>query len=79
MIQLTSVVPKAKEKPSWTHIGTHALGLGLISVSEGDSQKKRKKFGKDIENQEGRLDLSHYDAECQKPVVAPAVGFEPTT
>ncbi len=62
VIQLPSVVPKAKEKPSWTHIGTHSLGLGLISVSEGDSQKKRKKLGKDIENQEERLDLSHYDA-----------------
>ena len=79
VIQLTSVVPKAKEKPSWTHIETHSLGLGLISVSEGDSQKKRKKFGKDIENQEESPYLSHYDAECQKPVVAPAVGFEPTT
>ena len=48
-------------------------------MSQGVSQDLRKKFGKDIENQEGRLDLSHYDAECQKPVVAPAVGFEPTT
>ena len=28
VIQLPSVVPKAKENPSWTHIGTHALGLG---------------------------------------------------
>ena len=38
----------------------------------------RKKFGKDIENQEESPCLSHHDAECQNPVVAPAVGFEPT-
>ena len=79
VIQLPSVVPKAKDKPSRTHIGTDSLGLGHLSVSEGDSQKKRKKFGKHIENQEESPCLSHYDAECQKPVVAPAVGFEPTT
>ena len=79
MIQLPSDVPKAKEKPSRTHKGTQSLGSGHLSVSEGDSQKKRKKFGKDIENQEESPCLSHYNAECQKPVVAPAVGFEPTT
>ena len=79
MIQLPSVVPKAKEKPSWTHIGTHALGLGRLSVSEGDSQKKRKKFSKKFESEEESPCLSHYVAECQNPVVAPAVGFEPTT
>ena len=79
MIQLHSVVPKAKEKPSWKHKGTQALGLGRFSVSEVVSQDLRKKFDKDIENQEESLCLSHYDAECQKSVVAPAVGFEPTT
>ena len=52
MIQLHSVVPKAKEKPSWEHKGTQALGLGNISLSEGDSQKKRKEFSKEIESKE---------------------------
>ena len=61
VIQLPSVVPKAKEKPSWTHIGTHSLGLGLISVSEGDSQKKRKKFSKEIESEEESRDLTQDD------------------
>ena len=66
-------------KDDGTHIGTHSLGLGRLSVSEGDSQKKRKKFSKDIEREEKSPCLSHYVAECQNPVVAPAVGFEPTT
>ena len=61
VIQLPSVVPKAKEKPSWTHIGTHSLGLGLIPVSEGDSQKKRKKFSKEIESEEESRDLTQDD------------------
>ena len=61
VIQLPSVVTKAKEKPSWTHLGTHYLGLGLISVSEGDSQKKRKKFSKDIEREEKSRDLTQDD------------------
>ena len=61
VIQLPSVVPKAKEKPSWTHIGTHSLGWGLISVSEGDSQKKRKKFSKEIESEEESRDLTQDD------------------
>ena len=61
VIQLTSVVPKAKEKPSWTRIWTHALGSGHPSVSEGDSQKKRKKFSKDIEREEKSRDLTQDD------------------
>ena len=52
MIQLHSVVPKAKEKPSWAHKGTQALGFGNISLSEGDSQKKRKKFSNGLEREE---------------------------
>ena len=52
---------------------------GCQNVSQGVSQDLRKKFDKDIENQEESPCLSHYDAECQKPVVAPAVGFESTT
>ena len=52
MIQLHSVVPKAKEKPSWAHKGTQALSLGNISLSEGDSQKKRKKFSKEFKREE---------------------------
>ena len=61
MIQLPSVVPKAKEKPSRTHKGSHALGSGHPSVSEGDSQKKRKKFSKDIEREEKSRDLTQDD------------------
>lgn len=61
VIQLHSVVPKAKEKPSWTHKGTQALGLGNISLSEGDSQKKRKKFSKDFVHEEESLDLTQDD------------------
>ena len=83
MSQLPSVVSKPKEKPSWTyvgtHIGTHALGLRRLSVSKGDSQDLRKKLSKEYKSEEESPCLSHYDAECQKTVVAPAVGFEPTT
>ena len=60
-IQLHSVVPKAKEKPSWTHKGTQALGLGNISLSEGDSQKKRKKFSNEFEREEKSRDLTQDD------------------
>ena len=52
VIQLPSDVPKAKEKPSRTHKGTQALSSGHLSVSEGDSQKKRKKFSKELEREE---------------------------
>ena len=48
-------------------------------LSHPDSRDLRKKFGNDDESEEESIDLSHYDAECQKQVVAPAVGFEPTT
>ena len=48
-------------------------------LSQDDARDLRKKFGNDSESEEESLDLSHYDAESQKPVVAPAVGFEPTT
>ena len=59
--QLPSVVPKAKEKPSWTRIWTHTLGSGHLSVSEGDSQKKRKKFSKEFESEEESRDLTQDD------------------
>ena len=61
MIQLPSDVTKAKEKPSRTHKGTQALSSGHLSVSEGDSQKKRKKFSKDIEREEKSRDLTQDD------------------
>ena len=65
MSQLPSVVSKPKEKPSWTyvgtHIGTHALGLGRLSVSKDDSQDLRKKLSKDIENKEESRDLTQDD------------------
>ena len=61
MIQLPSDVTKAKEKPSQTHKGTQALSSGHLSVSEGDSQKKRKKFSKDIEREEKSRDLTQDD------------------
>ena len=59
--QLPSVVSNPKKKPEWTRIWTHALGLGRLSVSEGDSQKKRKKFSKDIEREEKSRDLTQDD------------------
>ena len=63
--QLPSVVSKPKKKSEWTyvgtHIGTHVSGLGRLSVSEGDSQKKRKKFSKDIEREEKSRDLTQND------------------
>ena len=61
VIQLPSDVTKAKEKPSRTHKGTQALSSGHLSVSEGDSQKKRKKFSKDIEREEKSRDLTQDD------------------
>ena len=61
MNQLPSVVSKPNKKPEWTyvgtHIGTHVSGLGRISVSEGDSQKKRKKFSKEFKSEEESRDL----------------------
>ena len=48
-------------KDDGPHIGTHSLGLGLIPVSEGDSQKKRKKFSKFIESEEKSRDLTQDD------------------
>ena len=48
-------------KDDGTHIGTHSSGLGRLSVSEGDSQKKRKKFSKDIEREEKSRDLTQDD------------------
>ena len=41
--------------------GTHSSGLGRLSVSEGDSQKKRKKFSKEIESEEESRDLTQDD------------------
>ena len=58
VIQLPSDVTKAKEKPSRTHKGTQALSSGHLSVSEGDSQKKRKKFSKELERKEKSRDLT---------------------
>ena len=63
MIQLPSDVPKAKEKPSRTHKGTQALSSGHLSVSEGDSQKKRKKFSKELEREEESRDLTQDDTK----------------
>ena len=63
MIQLPSDVPKAKEKPSRTHKGTQALSSGHLSVSEGDSQKKRKKFSKELEREEESRDLTQEDTK----------------
>ena len=47
-------------------------------MSRDDSQDLRKKLGNDSESEEESHCLSHYDAKCQNPTVAPAVGFEPT-
>ena len=63
VIQLPSDVPKAKEKPSRTHKGTQALSSGHLSVSEGDSQKKRKKFSKELEREEESRDLTQNDTK----------------
>ena len=63
VIQLPSDVPKAKEKPSRTHKGTQALSSGHLSVSEGDSQKKRKKFSKELEREEESRDLTQDDTK----------------
>tara|TARA_B100001250_G_scaffold403381_1_gene417855 strand:- start:130 stop:489 length:360 start_codon:yes stop_codon:yes gene_type:complete len=59
-------------------LGTHVLGSWRLLVSRDDSQDLRKKFGNDSESEEESHCLSHYDAKCQNPAVAPAVGFEPT-
>ena len=63
VIQLPSDVPKAKEKPSRTHKGTQALSSGHLSVSEGASQKKRKKFSKELEREEESRDLTQDDTK----------------
>ena len=63
VIQLPSDVTKAKEKPSRTHKGTQALSSGHLSVSEGDSQKKRKKFSKELEREEESRDLTQDDTK----------------
>ena len=74
-----SKLPSISIDSQYSPIHSPKMFSGCQNVSQGVSQDLRKKFDKDTENQEGSLDLSHYDAECQKPVVAPAVGFEPTT
>ena len=61
MNQLPSIVSKPKEKPSWTRIWTHVSGLGRLSVSKGDSQKKRKKLGNEPESEEESRDLAQDD------------------
>ena len=60
-------------------MGSPNLDAEGQNLSQAVARDLRKKFGKEIENQEGSLYLSHHDAECQNPEVAPAVGFEPTT
>ena len=60
-------------------IGSPNLDAEGHKLSQADARDLRKKFCNDSESEEESLDLSHYDVECQKPVVAPAVGFEPTT
>ena len=45
-------------KKDRTHKGTQALSSGHLSVSEGDSQKKRKKFSKELEREEKSRDLT---------------------
>ena len=71
MSQLPSVVSKPKEKPSWTyvgtHIGTHALGLGRLSVSKGDSQDLRKNLGKESKIEEESRDLTQDDSNGHFP------------
>ena len=47
-------------------------------MSKDDSQDLRKNLSKGYDSEAESPCLSHYDAECQKTVVAPAVGFEPT-
>ena len=74
-----SKLPSIAINSQYSPIHSPKMFSGCQNMSQGVSQDLRKKFSKEIENQEGSLDLSHYDAECQKPVVAPAVGFEPTT
>ena len=71
MSQLPSVVSKPKEKPSWTyvgtHIGTHALGLGRLSVSKDDSQDLRKKLSKESKSEEESRDLTQDDSNGHFP------------
>ena len=49
------------------------------NLSKDDAQDLRKNLSKGSDSEAESPCLSHYDAECQKTVVAPAVGFEPTT
>ena len=49
------------------------------NLSKDDSQDLRKNLSKGCDSEAESPYLSYYDAECQKTVVAPAVGFEPTT
>ena len=50
-------------KKDRTHKGTQALSSGHLSVSEGDSQKKRKKFSKELEREEESRDLTQDDTK----------------
>ena len=49
------------------------------NLSKDDSQDLRKNLSKGFDSEAESPYLSYYDAEYQKTVVAPAVGFEPTT
>ncbi|MDE0571106.1 MAG: hypothetical protein OSB44_10520 [Verrucomicrobiales bacterium] len=48
-------------------------------MSKDDSQDLRKNLGKDSDSEEESPENTPFDEECQMPVMAPAVGFEPTT
>ena len=49
------------------------------NLSQADAWDLLKKFGNNFETEEESPCQSHYGAECQNSMVAPAVGFEPTT
>ena len=65
--------------PIGSPIGSPNLDAEGHNLSQADARDLRKKFGNDSESEEESHCLSHYDAKCQNPAVAPAVGFEPTT
>ena len=72
-------LPKLGDGLLGSPIGSPNLDAEGQNLSQAVARDLRKKLGNEPESEAESPCLSHYDAECQNPVVAPAVGFEPTT
>ena len=82
------MLPVSNEIFDLPNLGDVSLSLLIVSpnldavgnhLSQAVARDLRNKLGNEPESEEESPCLSHFDAKCQNPEVAPAVGFEPTT